>query len=60
MISLADLEDVEIPKEWLERAKKQKERFERLSPDEKASWGLTEPTIADQRELDEKRNPSKN
>jgi putative NADH-flavin reductase len=48
----------EIPKEWLERVERQKERVRNMSDEERMKWGFNPgETLEDKQERDERENP---
>jgi len=50
----------EIPKEWLERVKKQEERWSNMSDEERRKWGVNPgETLKEKRQRDESENPSR-
>ena len=50
----------EIPKKWLERVEKQKERVRNMSDEQRRIWGFNPgEELEDKQRRDERENPSK-
>jgi len=57
---MSDSQTPEIPKEWLERVKRQEERVRNMSDEERRKWGFNPgETLKEKQERDERENPSR-